>query len=71
MKALKYFKIGFKLWLIALLSGIVLIIPGILIEGFDILHPTGTGAVLLVLFIFVAFIINGWLLIKFKNFLYK
>lgn len=67
--------VGFKLSLITVLAGLILLIPNMFIEvGVDsISSGEGSGRVLLVLGIAVAvgLMVKGWLTIKWKDWIFR
>lgn len=67
-KLLKYLKVGFKLLLVLLLGGLLLLIPRI-ISMF--LFNITLQLVLTIILSIIGLIIDGWLIIKYKNWIFK
>lgn len=70
MKFMRYLSVGFKLFLVLLLAGLIMFLPRIL-SGFSILINTGVFWVLQVVLFVVGLIVAGALVIKFKKWIFR
>jgi len=70
MKFKKYLATGFKLALVIALGSLILFIPRLINLFLLVLTPM-VGLIIWVILIFIALILNGYLIIKFKRWIFK
>lgn len=66
----KYFMTGLKLFLVLLLGSLIMIIPTLL-TGMVTLFNATLGMIMWIFFLLVTLAVNGWLVIKFRRWIFK
>lgn len=69
-KILNYIKVGFKLFLVSILGILILFIPQT-IALFSVATNPNSWFIYLILAILLSFLVPGWLLSKFKRWIFR
>ena len=68
-KTMKYLGVGFKLMLILLLGSLIIGIPYLIILSLKL--SANTTLVIYLIFVIISLIIDGWLVIKYKRWIFR
>jgi len=69
-KFMKYLKTGFKLALVLFLGSLIMFIPLLILKVIFIVSIL-TYVLLMIPFVIISLIVDGWLIIKYKNWIFK